>query len=231
MNTTALEQQQTLLAQQVVIQPFQVADNTLILSLDVQYEGDIAFVAGDVQYLGGEVAGQFTARTTVSFPYLPAFFAFREGPVLVGFIKHFLQNQQLVPDLILIDGHGRAHPRRLGVASWVGVALNMPIVGCAKDSLLPYSGELGQEKGSFLPILLGEETVGYALRAVTSVKPIFVSAGHRTDLETSKNIIEKLEGSYRVPDCLRRADQVARRYQKGERGADFQDLGQFSIKV
>ena len=228
--TDAWDLLQTALATQVVIPNSLPAwtGETLILGLDVQYDGEKAYVAGDLQTLSGKWIGTYIAQTIVDTPYIPRYFAFREGPVLQRFIAYWQASTQLLADILLIDGHGIAHHRKLGVASWLGVQLQCPTIGCAKESLLPFKGEyLENQKGSYLPILLEQEIVGVALRTQIDVKPIFVSAGHLTTLDTSIAIVMQLASLYRVPDNLRRADQYARQAAKHEPAKEWTDLGVF----
>jgi deoxyribonuclease V len=217
------------LAKQVQILPTQTAwaDETIILGLDVQYDGDKAYVAGDLQTLGGELKGTFVGQTIVTEPYLPSYFAFREGPVLQRFIEFWQNQTQQKADILLIDGHGIAHPRKLGVASWLGVMLQCPTVGCAKESLLYFEGTLAEEQGKTLPIWLEGETVGVALRTQRGIKPIFVSAGHLTALDSSIDLVLRLCSDYRNPDSLRRADQFARQAFRQEPAKEWTDLGTF----
>jgi deoxyribonuclease V len=217
------------LSAQVRILPTQTAwaDETRILALDVQYDGDKAYVAGDFQTLAGELLGTFVGKTLVNVPYQPGYFAFREGPVLQNFIRYWEQQTNQKADILLIDGHGIAHPRKLGVASWLGVMLQCPTVGCAKESLLHFEGELAQERGKTLPILLETETVGVALRTQNGIKPVFVSAGHLTALDSSIDLVLRLSSAYRIADTLRRADQYARQAFRQEPAKEWTDLGEF----
>ncbi len=220
---------QTTLAQQVMHLPAQPvwADDTRILGLDVQYDGDNAYIAGDLQTLAGKLFGTYIAKTTVAVPYKPQYFAFREGPILQNFIAYWEAQTGLKADLLLIDGHGIAHPRKLGVASWLGVQLDLPTVGCAKESLIHFQGNLAEEKGSSLPILLEKETVGVALRTQKGIKPVFVSVGHLVSLEASIDLVMRLTSLYRISDNLRRADQYARQAFRGEPAKEWIDLGSF----
>lgn len=220
---------QTELAAQVKhlpTQPFWI-DDTRVLGLDVQYDGDDAYIAGDFQTLGGKLLGTYIAKTTVNIPYKPQYFAFREGPVLQRFIQYWEAQTNQKADLLVIDGHGIAHPRKLGVASWLGVQLNLPTVGCAKESLIYFKGDLPASKGSTLPILLQDELVGVALRTQTGIKPIFVSVGHLVSLEAAIDVVMRLTSEYRISDNLRRADQYARQAFRGEPAKDWINLGVF----
>jgi deoxyribonuclease V len=183
---------------------------SLICTLDVQYFGQQAACAAQVQRLNGEELGIFTAVYPAEVPYYPSFFAFREGPILCQHIAAAAAHFNAHFDLCLIDGHGIAHPLKMGVATWVGIELGIPTVGCAKDSRLPYAGELGIERGCNLPIYLEQEQVGWALRSNKSIKPIFVSPGQGLSLSASLKVVEWVLGEFRIPEPLRKADQAVR---------------------
>ena len=160
-------------------------------------------------------AGSFAGLVDVQVPYVPRFFCFREGPPLLTTLMAIRERFDLDPDLILVDGHGIAHPRRFGLACWVGVKTGTPTIGCAKNTLLKYTGEVGRERGDVLPIRDGSQVVGAALTTRSEVKPVFVSPGHEISLETALEVILALS-RYRIPDPLRRADQVARACARGQ---------------
>ncbi len=203
-------------APKVVIPPdnagYVPQSDDVIFSLDIQYDGDTAFVGLDVQRYAGEVIGTYVGQSSVDVPYVPQFFCFREGPPLLEMINAV--QQHFSPDVLICDGHGIAHPRRFGVACWLGVQTNLPVIGCAKQTLLDYQGVLGEKRGSCLPVWLENEKVGTVLRTQNGVKPIFVSAGHQITLATATRMILHLAPKYRLCEPLRRADQAARAYAK-----------------
>lgn len=201
-----------------------------IMALDVQYHGDLAYVAATMQTWPEPEIKTWVGYSLVKLSYQAGLFCFREGPILYNFIQHLAQKAYPFPDWIVVDGHGIAHPRRFGVASFVGLALNLPTIGCAKRSLLSFSGSPDKKQGSTLDILLKKETVGYALRTQEDVKPIFVSPGHLIDLESSKDTILSLGGEFRIPDLLRLADQAARVYAQEEDQPDWIDLGEVPVQ-
>lgn len=188
--------------------------NDILLTLDIQYVEEKAFVAGDWQYLNGQHITTQVDICKVGLAYFPAYFCFREGPPLLEFLQKAIQAGLPTPNVIIVDGHGQAHPRKFGVASWLGVYSDLPCVGCAKDTLVWYQKELlSNEKNSIVPIKLPNETeiIGYALRSQTNVKPIFVSNAHKISLAQSLTIIQNVIGEYRIPLPLRRADFACRR--------------------
>lgn len=143
----------------------------------------------------------------VTFPYIPGFLSFREGPAIMAALNR-LETQ---PDVTLFDGQGIAHPKGFGIASHVGVLLDIPTIGCAKSKLVGYYKEPGWGKGDLSPLIYNEKTIGAVLRTRDKVKPIFVSPGHRVDLKTSVEIVLRCTGRFRIPEPLRRADMLSRR--------------------
>ncbi len=139
---------------------------------------------------------------TSVFPYVPGLFSFRELPPLLK----ALEKLQFLPDLIVCDGHGQAHPRRLGLASHLGVLLDLPTIGCGKTPLLKPLVEPGTERADQSPIWLGSEQVGVALRTQPQIRPVYVSAGHRISLTTAIDWILRLSPDYRQPETTRQAN-------------------------
>ncbi|MDM8558123.1 endonuclease V [Candidatus Parabeggiatoa sp. HSG14] len=220
MDLTYLANLQTKWATQVVIpvenSGYVPQSDDIIFSLDIQYVGDIAFVGLDIQRYSGKIIGTYVGQTYVEIAYFPQFFCFREGPPLLKIVNYVQQHFALKPSVLITDGHGIAHPRRFGVACWLGVQINQPVIGCAKRTLLEYQGELGKIRGSWLPVYLENEMVGRVLRTQENIKPIFVSAGHKINLHTATEMVLKLASKYRLCESLRRADQAARAYAKGK---------------
>jgi len=142
----------------------------------------------------------------VSFPYVPGFFAFREGPAIISAVSGLTRR----PDLLLVDGHGRAHPRRAGIACHVGLLLEIPTVGVAKRILTGRLEEIGPARGSRYPIMDRGEITGMAVRTKAGSRPLFVSAGFATDLETSVAAVLRTTLSSRIPAPLREAHRLAR---------------------
>lgn len=143
----------------------------------------------------------------VTFPYMPGFLSIREGPAVIAALNRL----NIKPDVILFDGQGIAHPKGIGLASHVGVLLDLPTIGCAKSKLVGYYKEPGCGKGDLSPLIFNGETVGAVLRTRDKIKPIFVSPGHRVDLETSVKIVLGCTVKFRIPEPLRRADMLSKR--------------------
>ena len=146
-----------------------------------------------------------TAEMAVSFPYVPGLLAFREGPVVLAALERLTD----WPDVLMFDGQGLAHPRRVGLATHLGVLLDMPAVGCAKSRLCGVYVEPGEQKGSWTPLTDGDEVIGAVVRTRDNVRPVFVSVGHRVDLETAVSLVLDCATRYRLPEPTRWAHQVA----------------------
>lgn len=146
------------------------------------------------------------------FPYVPGLLSFREAPALVKAFRAL----KTTPQLVLFDGQGRAHPRFFGLASHMGLLLDLPAIGCAKTRLIGEYKEsaLGKEKGSWVPLVYRNQRVGAVLRTKTGVKPVFVSVGHKIDLTSARKIILSCCSSYRLPDPLRWAHQETVKFRK-----------------
>jgi deoxyribonuclease V len=146
-----------------------------------------------------------TAEAPVTFPYIPGLLAFREGHVVLEAIGR-LEKQ---PDVLIFDGHGLAHPRRMGLATHLGVLLDMPSVGCAKSRLCGEHDEPDTKKGSWTELRDDNEVVGAVVRTRSLVRPVFVSIGHRVDLETAVKLVIDCSPRYRLPETTRWAHRVA----------------------
>jgi deoxyribonuclease V len=147
------------------------------------------------------------ALTEVSFPYIPGFLSFREGPVIIEALKGL----KIKPHVILFDGQGIAHPKGMGIASHIGVILDMPAIGCAKSRLVGEYKEPRGKKGDWSSLRYNNRTVGAVLRTRNNINPVFVSPGHRTDLKSSIEIVLGCTSKYRIPEPLRRADFLSRK--------------------
>ena len=141
----------------------------------------------------------------LDFPYIPGLLSFRESPLILA----ACQQLTLVPDLILVDGQGIAHPRRIGLASHLGLFLDAPTIGCAKSLLCGQYEMLGGEPGSYAEILDGEEVIGAALRTKLGVNPVYISIGHKICLESAIYWVLKCCRGYRLPEPARLAHLAA----------------------
>ena len=145
------------------------------------------------------------AEQEVTFPYIPGLLTFREGPV----IMQALERLTVRPDLIIFDGQGIAHPRRLGIASHIGVLADIPAIGCAKSRLCGRYEEPGMKKGDFSLLEDGLETIGAVVRTRRKVRPVYVSIGHRIDLESSIAYVLACVTRFRLPETARFAHRLA----------------------
>ena len=140
------------------------------------------------------------------FPYIPGLLSFREAPsILAGF-----QKLRHAPDMLMVDGQGIAHPRRLGIASHLGLLLDLPTIGCAKSILTGHlQGEIGQEVGAQAPLIANGEVVGMGLRTKVRTNPLIISIGHRITLETAVDYVLTCCRGYRLPEPTRQAHNTA----------------------
>jgi deoxyribonuclease V len=160
-----------------------------------------------IQWPDLTVVEQQLVRTPTTFPYVPGLLSFREIPAL---LKAFEQLQQ-VPDLILCDGQGIAHPRRLGIASHLGLLLNCPTIGVAKSRLVGIHDEVPEARGNWAILHDRSEIIGAVLRTRLRVKPLYISTGHRIGLESAIAWVMNCCTRYRLPEPTRLADKLASR--------------------
>lgn len=146
-----------------------------------------------------------TAEMSVLFPYVPGLLAFREGPVALA----ALERLDVAPDVLMFDAQGLAHPRRVGLAAHIGVLLNRPAVGCAKSRLCGTHVEPHEQKGSWSPLVDNGQVIGAVVRTRDRVRPVFVSIGHRVDLEGAISLVLGCTTKYRLPEPTRWAHRVA----------------------
>lgn len=213
-----LREEQSWMAKQVYIPTLEQTfdPKEYLFGIDVQYVGDKAYCAVAVYQMDGTSVQNFVMRTEAGMPYQSGFFCFREGPAILRILRRILQRKNLLPSLLIIDGHGIAHPRALGIACWVGLRTNLPSIGIAKRPLLHYSGDLEEQRGAQLPIWHNNKVVGHALRTQKGIKPIYVSPGYRVSIQQSTDIALALSPNFRLVEPIRTADHIARAFAKGE---------------
>ena len=141
----------------------------------------------------------------LEFPYIPGLLSFRESPLILAACRKI----SLTPDMIIVDGQGVAHPRRLGLASHLGLFLDVPTIGCAKSRLCGSHKVLGEEPGSYTDLVDRDEIIGVALRTKTGVKPLYISTGYRISLENAIYWILQCCRGYRLPEPTRLAHLAA----------------------
>jgi len=145
------------------------------------------------------------AEQAVTFPYVPGLLSFREAPVIL----QALAQLDTTPDVLMFDGQGYAHPRRLGLASHIGVLLDHPTVGCAKSRLCGICDEPPLERGGMCALLDDGEVIGQVVRTRTRVRPVYVSVGHRVSLQTAVELVLRCGKGYRLPEPTRWAHHYA----------------------
>lgn len=158
-----------------------------------------------------ELIDHAVIEDTIPFPYVPGLLSFREIPML---LKAW-ESLKTKPDVLLVDGTGIAHPRRLGIASHLGLTLNLPTIGVAKSVLVGRYEEPGEEPGAHTPLIHKGDVVGAALRTKKKVKPVFVSPGHLITLEESIALVSSSVIAHRLPEPTRRAHNMVNEYRKG----------------
>ena len=151
---------------------------------------------------------------TAPFPYVPGLLAFREGPAII----HLYNQLVTVPDMLLFDGQGLAHPRGMGIASLVGLLLAKSSVGCAKSRLIGEYDEPGQDRGNFMDLTHDSKIIGRVLRTRSKVKPVFVSVGHFVDLDQASEIVLTCCRKYRLPEPILAAHNLANTVRRNKAG-------------
>lgn len=208
------------LARRVVLTPsFNLKDVKTVAGVDVSFFEDNSLSAiVVVTFPDMEVIEEEVAVVKTNFPYIPGLLAFREAPPIIECAKRIKSD----PDILLIDGQGIAHPRRFGIACHIGLLLDKPTIGCAKSWLLgerqgyPPLPPLPSQKGAYAYLSNGEEVVALAYRSVEGIAPIFISPGHKIDLQTALEIVKAtLRDAQRLPIPLLLAHNLATESKKG----------------
>jgi deoxyribonuclease V len=150
-------------------------------------------------------------KKDVNFPYIPGYLAFREVPALI----EAWELLKVKPDVLVVDGHGIAHPRRMGIAAHFGVLTGQPAIGCAKKLLYGKYVEPGLQRGDFSPLMDKDNVIGAVLRSKAGVKPVFVSPGHKMDVASSVSLIAQCLGNYRLPEPTRLAHNAVNHFREG----------------
>lgn len=202
----AIALQKTLAAQVVYDQPLPLDDVRLVAGVDVSVKDNVSQAAVVVlSFPDLQVVETVTNVLPTPFPYIPGLLSFREGPVL----EDAFARLQHTPDVLIFDGMGRAHPRRLGIASQMGLWLGKPTIGCGKTLLIGRYVEPPQERGAFAPLVDKGELIGAILRTRANTKPVYISPGHLIDLETALALVMACTPKYRLPEPIRQAHNAA----------------------
>ena len=185
----------------------------IVAGADVSYERrGLTFFAGVVVMDAGtfEIIEEAHHVGPVSFPYVPGLLSFREGPVMLAAFEKL----STVPDAVIFDGQGIAHPRGLGLAAHMGILLGIPTVGSAKTRLVGEYGDVGNERGSDTALIHDGRNVGYVVRSKEGTTPIFVSPGHLISAEAAVELVLMCTARYRIPEPVRQAHMLVNRLRK-----------------
>lgn len=202
----AIALQKTLAAQVDTRTPLDLDGLQRVAGVDVSVKDNVSRAAIVVlTFPALEVVEAVTSQMPTPFPYISGLLSFREGAVILEATRK-LRHQ---PDVYLFDGQGIAHPRRIGIASHIGLWWDAPTVGCAKTRLVGTHHEPGVEKGTYAALWHRGEQVGVVLRTRSNVKPVYVSPGHRATHDTARELVLRCAVRYRLPEPIRAAHNTA----------------------
>jgi len=198
------------LAKQVILQDH-VGEVKYIAGVDmaINEEHEMARAAVVLlTYPALEIVEKHVYEEPIRMPYVPGLLSFREAPSVLGALDKLRQR----PDLVMVDGQGIAHPRRIGIASHLGLWLQLPTIGCGKSILTGRynQAELKEEAGSWVPLVDKQEVIGAVVRTRTRVSPMIISPGHLINLETSIRYVLACSKGYRLPEPTRQADKLSK---------------------
>lgn len=202
------------IALQAQLRPWVVTEDALppeiraVAGVDVGFEDQGKTTRAAVAVLdfpGLDLIDQAIVRQPTRFPYVPGLLSFRELPALLV----ALERLSVLPELILVDGHGYAHPRRFGIACHLGVLTGIPTIGVGKTRLVGTHGALPKARGNWVALKDKDETLGAVLRTRTGVQPVYVSIGHRLSLATAVDWVMRCTPRYRLPETTRQAHRLA----------------------
>jgi deoxyribonuclease V len=202
----AVALQRELRSKVVADQPIDLDAVRLVAGVDVSVKNDQSQAAVVVAtFPDFRPVETVLARRPTPFPYVPGLLSFREGPVL----EEAFERLQIEPDVFLFDGMGIAHPRRIGIASHMGLWLGKPTVGCGKTLLCGRYAPLPDQKGAFAPLVDRGEVIGAAVRTRDAKQPVFISPGHLADIPTAVALTLRCAPKYRLPEPIRLAHRAA----------------------
>ena len=179
-----------------------------VAGIDVGFENGGGVTRAAVVVLcfpGLEPAETSVVRRPTTFPYIPGLLSFREAPAVLEAIDRL----HTLPDLLICDGQGIAHPRRMGLASHLGVWMDIPSIGAAKSRLIGQHEKVHEARGNWQPLWNAGEIIGAALRTRPGAKPLYISTGHRISLETAIGMVLACTRAYRMPEPTRQAHRLA----------------------
>lgn len=189
----------------------EIEHTVYIAGVDVSYSksGGIGFgVVALFRFPELQLIEYHSSAGVVNFPYIPGYLSFREIPLILPLFRK-LQKQ---PGIVLVDGQGIAHPRSLGIASHLGILLNLPTIGCAKTLLVGEYHDPPNDKGAYSWLIYRRRIVGAVLRSKKNVRPIIVSPGYKVSLPTAVKIVTRCITNYRLPEPIRITDQLTKNF-------------------
>lgn len=196
------------------------ADISLSLYSDTVYAGIVILSYPELQ-----VVAYSLVKGNTTFPYVPGYLAFREIPSI---LKAFEQIP-VKPDVIMFDGNGILHKRRMGIASHFGVLTDTVTMGCAKKKLAGLYTEPGETKGQYTSVTDSGETIGFAVRSKNNVKPVFISPGHQMSLQDSLDIAFQCIGKHRLPEPTRKAHEYVNLFRTGALQEGYHEVNEWRL--
>lgn len=205
----AIALQKTLASEVISNKPIDIASVKLVAGVDVSVKENVSQAAVVIlRYPELEVIETILTKRPTPFPYIPGLLSYREGPVL----EEAFQKLQNEPDVFIFDGMGIMHPRRIGIASHMGVWLQKPTIGCGKTYFLGTYDEPAQERGAWSLVHHKGDVIGAVLRTRDKVKPVYISPGNLADLPTSLDLVIRCTPKYRLPEPIRQAHNAAGKF-------------------
>ena len=204
---------QNYLSDKIILNPLNNNEINLVGGADISFNRKSKTVYAGIivlNYKSFEIVEQVTSISEVNFPYIPGLLSFREVPPLIK----CWESLKTKPDVLLLDGHGIAHPRRFGLACHFGLYFDIPTIGCAKNRLIGEFQEPGINIRTYSALMENYEHLGYVYRSKSNVKPIFISPGHLTDQWSSLIIAENTIDRYRIPEPTRQAHLLVNKLRK-----------------
>lgn len=203
---SAIALQRQLASRLISDRPLDLRRISRVAGVDVSVKGGQSRAAVVVMSFGDlSIIETAVAQRTTNYPYIPGLLAFREGPVVL----EALEKLRHEPDVLIFDGMGQIHPRRMGIAAHLGLWLGRPTVGCGKSHYIGEYDEPAQEKGSRSPLFYREQQPGVVLRTRKGVKPVYVSAGHLIRLDSAVELVLACSPRFRLPEPIRAAHKAA----------------------
>lgn len=206
----AVALQKELVGEVIANRPLDLSRIRLVAGVDVSVKGTVSQAAVVVvSFPALQPIETVVWQAPTPFPYIPGLLSFREGPVL----EEAFRQLQHEPDVFIFDGMGRAHPRRIGIATHMGLWLHRPTIGCGKTLFVGKFAEPASERGAYTDLIDRGEVIGAVLRTRANVKPVFISVGHLADLPTSIDVVLACTTKYRLPEPIRLAHRAAGNFQ------------------